>query len=414
LTPDAAKDCLFRHPTIYECTMEPKLWFHNGSPLTSSDVKFSIERAIRLGQASGTDVLFRALSTIETPDPTTIRFRLKWADTQFAFALTTPVASIVDEASYDPQALRSDDLIPLGSGPYRLGTRSGADAMFTQYSGYRGATNGSIATIQFTTVSDSGQIEELMSHDEADVAWQGLDDLAVIRLQQQIDASGDGTTSNGWSRVPRPGLNVQRIVWNPTSPQFLDANTRNMVSLSLQPIRTLDSIVPRGVEGHVAAFPLGGVPTLPTQPTAKVSLRLGYGSGQPGAAQLAGSVKTRLESSGRVAVTLAPDDRRADLYLDGSLPFLDSALGWMITYLANPVPGSAQKLEQLDQRIRTTTDRTAQAVAISELQQQAAADNVVVPISQSDAALFLAPGVRMGDQGFASGWQFALWGLERQ
>ena len=48
LKPDAARDCLFTSATIYTCTLNDDLAFHNGHPLTSSDVKFSIERAARL------------------------------------------------------------------------------------------------------------------------------------------------------------------------------------------------------------------------------------------------------------------------------------------------------------------------------------------------------------------------------
>ncbi|MET1004979.1 MAG: ABC transporter substrate-binding protein, partial [Propionibacteriaceae bacterium] len=47
LKPDAARDCLFTSATSYTCTLNKKLFFHNGHPLTSSDVKFSIERAAR-------------------------------------------------------------------------------------------------------------------------------------------------------------------------------------------------------------------------------------------------------------------------------------------------------------------------------------------------------------------------------
>ena len=45
LKPDAARDCLFTSATTYTCTLNDDLAFHNGHPLTSSDVKFSIERA---------------------------------------------------------------------------------------------------------------------------------------------------------------------------------------------------------------------------------------------------------------------------------------------------------------------------------------------------------------------------------
>ena len=48
LKPDAAKDCIVETPKTYVCTLKEDLQFHNGHKLTSSDVKFSIERATRL------------------------------------------------------------------------------------------------------------------------------------------------------------------------------------------------------------------------------------------------------------------------------------------------------------------------------------------------------------------------------
>src|SRR5690606_40254237 len=43
--PDAARDCMFTSATVYTCTLNTDLKFQNGHQLTSSDVKFSIERS---------------------------------------------------------------------------------------------------------------------------------------------------------------------------------------------------------------------------------------------------------------------------------------------------------------------------------------------------------------------------------
>ena len=69
LKPDAARDCVFTSPTTYTCTLNEELAFHNGHPLTSSDVKFSIERATRLNVAGSSASLLSSLRRIETPDP---------------------------------------------------------------------------------------------------------------------------------------------------------------------------------------------------------------------------------------------------------------------------------------------------------------------------------------------------------
>ena len=69
LKPDAAKDCLFTSTTTYTCTLNKGLHFSNGHPLTSSDVKFSIQRATRLAVPGSSAGLLSSLRRIETPGP---------------------------------------------------------------------------------------------------------------------------------------------------------------------------------------------------------------------------------------------------------------------------------------------------------------------------------------------------------
>ena len=50
--PDAA-DCQFDSPTTYTCSLKERLTFPNGHELTSSDVKFSFDRMLRLKTPGG-------------------------------------------------------------------------------------------------------------------------------------------------------------------------------------------------------------------------------------------------------------------------------------------------------------------------------------------------------------------------
>ncbi|HEY0239220.1 MAG TPA: ABC transporter substrate-binding protein, partial [Friedmanniella sp.] len=117
LKPDAARDCIFTAATTYTCTLQKDLTFAGGDPLTSSDVKFSIERALRLDVAGSSTSLLSTLRKIETPDDLTVRFLLSREDTQFGWALASPAASIVDEQLYDADKVRSPKDPPVGSGP---------------------------------------------------------------------------------------------------------------------------------------------------------------------------------------------------------------------------------------------------------------------------------------------------------
>jgi peptide/nickel transport system substrate-binding protein len=95
--------------------------FHDGSPLTSEDVKASYDRirnpppgvvAVRQGQ-------FAIIDTIETPDPLTVVIHLKSPSHSLIYAFALPWSPI-----YSAAKLRQDPRWPathvMGTGPYRF------------------------------------------------------------------------------------------------------------------------------------------------------------------------------------------------------------------------------------------------------------------------------------------------------
>ena len=102
----------------------------------------------------------------------------------------------------------------------------------------------------------------------------------------------------------------------------------------------------------------------------------------------------------------------ADLWLTDRPAWVNNAIGWLQRYVAEPLAGSSAKLEELVQRSRTTTGST-RTVALTELQQQAAADNTVLPVSQGEGILMLGKGVTLVGDAFGSGQQLGLWGINR-
>ena len=46
--PDAAESCDFSDPKTYVCKLKPDLKFSSGDPLTSEDVKFSLDRMLKI------------------------------------------------------------------------------------------------------------------------------------------------------------------------------------------------------------------------------------------------------------------------------------------------------------------------------------------------------------------------------
>lgn len=413
LKPDLATDCLYTSPTSYECELRKDLTFHNGHALTASDVKFSIERAYRLGVARSSTALLDSLQRVEVVNDQTVRFTLRWADTQFGYALASPAASIVDEEIYDPDAVRSNEGQAIGAGPYKLVTTAADQLVFERFLDYKGADTGVIDTIRVAFAPDSPSVEKAMAEGSTDAVWRSLTPAAVERLAAEAAGSPDRTTKGGFTRQQLPAVRVHRLVWNPDSPARAEADVRQVVALSLQADRTLASLVPSNVAGAVDAFPVGGQPEVPQLPGHRGKLTLGYSSLAPGQADRARLLRDRIESQGGISVQLLPDTDDTDLFLTDRSGWLNTAVGWLQVYTDNPLPGSAAKLAELSRRARETPDPAQRQTLLAEVQQQAAADLTVLPIAQEQETLYLGRGVTLQGDPFGPGYQLGLWSFRR-
>ncbi len=411
LKPDAATDCLFTAKLVYECTLPDTLRFHNGNPVESGDVKFSIQRSLRLDVDGTSDGLLTALRRIQTPDVQTIRFELSWPDNQFGYALAGQAASIVEAASYDPDAPLALETLPVGSGPYAVTGISAEEVSFQRFEEYVGPKVGLLEEVRLAVLPDSVAAEAAIAEGTVEAVWRSLDNAALQRISDEIAGSPDQATAKGFRRVALPGTRVTQLVWNPEAALRRDANLREGVAKALQPDRTLDSIVPVTVADHATSFLLGGRPKLPELDRDRVILTLGYGPTAPGHADLARLIRDRLENLGGVSVRLVTSGG-ADLMLTDAPAWVNNATGWLQRYLESPLPSSRDKLETLHLRARTTTGN-ARTAALTELQQQAAVDATVLPVAQGDGVLFLAADTDLIGEAFGSGQALGMWGFTR-
>ena len=179
--PDAA-DCQFDSPTTYTCSLKEGLVFPNGHELTSSDVKFSFERLLRLKTVNGPAPLFSSLTSVSTPDDLTAVFNLKHPDARLPYLLTTTAGSIVDQEFYPPNKLL--DTKAMGSGPYQLAAFRPGQAVtlmrFDKYKGPRGAQNDGV---EITLLKDSTSLFEAITTGKADLAFHGFGPSMLNKLR---------------------------------------------------------------------------------------------------------------------------------------------------------------------------------------------------------------------------------------
>ena len=89
--------------TVYTFKLKRGVKFHDGSEMTSADVKATMEKIIfpPEGVPSARKSFFRMVDSIEAPDDYTVVFRLKFASGAFVPALATPFNVIVAKKDLD-------------------------------------------------------------------------------------------------------------------------------------------------------------------------------------------------------------------------------------------------------------------------------------------------------------------------
>jgi peptide/nickel transport system substrate-binding protein len=103
----------------YSFKLRPNVLFHDGSPLTSADVKASYERIVHPpeGVVSARQVYYSSIDAIDTPDARTVIFHLRWPEAAMLANFASPWNCI-----YSAAKLKEDPLFPkthiLGSGPF--------------------------------------------------------------------------------------------------------------------------------------------------------------------------------------------------------------------------------------------------------------------------------------------------------
>lgn len=106
---------------VYTFKLHPNIKFHDGSVLTSADVKASYERMMAPppGIISARFTLFKKIASIETPDPLTVVFRMKEVDASMMDNFASPWNCL-----YSAAKLKADPNFParniLGTGPFKF------------------------------------------------------------------------------------------------------------------------------------------------------------------------------------------------------------------------------------------------------------------------------------------------------
>ncbi len=426
--PDIAVSAKFTSPTEYTVVLKKGLKFANGHDLTSSDVKFSFDRQLKIAADNGPSSLLSNLASTEAKDPTTVVFHLKNANDQvWPQILSSPAAPIVDEQSFSPDSITSDATIVKDNafaGQYTISSyKFNQLVQFKAFAGYKGLLGApKTSTITLKYFQDQSNMKLEVQQGGIDVATRSLSATDIESLSKDSKVK----VHTG------PGGEIRYIVFNfntmPFGATTPDANPAKALAVRQAMADLIDrqaiakqvykntylplySYVPAGLPG--AADPLksmygdgNGGPSLEKATaalkdagvTTPVTLKLQYNPDHYGASSgdEYAQIKSQLEASKLFTVNLQSTewvqyskDRSADVY-----PMYQ--LGWFPDYsdaddylspfflkdnfLKNHFDDPAT--EALIKQQAVETDKTKRLDELKQIQEKVAAQLSTLPMLQ--------------------------------
>ena len=443
-TPDIAESASFTSPTEYTVKLKPGLKFANGNALTSSDVKFSIDRVVSIADDNGPASLLGNLESVTVKDDTTVVFTLKAGNDQvFPGVLAANAGPVIDEEVFPADKLMTDDEIVKGkpfAGPYTIESYKKNELVSLKanpdYQGLLGKPANSGATIKY--YADSNNLKLDVQQGNIDVAGRSLTatDAADLEKDSKVKV------------YKGPGGELRYIVFNfdtmPFGAKAADADPAKALAVRHAMANVVDrdaiasqvykdtylpvySVVPDGFVG--ASQPLkdmygdgSGKPSLDKAKkafedagvTAPVTLKLQYNPDHYGksSGDEYAMIKEQLEKSGLFTVELQSTewvtyskDRTADaypVYQLGWFPDYSDADNYLTPFF---VPGNFLKnhyenpaVTELINKQLTTVDKAEREKILGEAQTAVAEDLSTLPLLQGAQLMVAGKDIKGVDQ----------------
>lgn len=414
--PEAAESCSFTDSgnERYACKLRDGLSFANGDKVTAGDVKFSIERALRIKADSGVAALLNTIDTIETQGDREVIFHLKTADATFPYKLSTPVAGIVDPKDYDKGKLR-DGFEVDGSGPYtvKADVKDNAivSATFTKNASYKGSLKVNNDQVVIRSYDDADAMGAAIDKGDIDVMTRTMSPAQIDKLDSGSDENVD--------LVDMPGLEIRYLAFNTNAPTVKNKAVRQAMAQVINrgelvskvygtQAEPLYSLVPATLTGHSNSFfnkygdpNVAKAKDLLTKAgvTAPVKLTLHYTTDHYGSAtkqefeilqkQLNGSGLFDVSIQGHPWATFRPAEQKGqyDVYGMGWFPDFPDADNYVApfldkdNFLGSPYSNSTIQRTLIPES-RREADRLNATKSLTEIQNTVAEDVPVLPLWQ--------------------------------
>jgi peptide/nickel transport system substrate-binding protein len=208
-------------------TLHQGVTFHDGSPLTSADVKASFDKIVSPpeGVVSPRKSYFQMIQSIAAPDPSTVVFHLHYASPSFLSMLAHP-ANFVYAKKYLDQDPNYYKQHAMGSGPFKLKEYvRGSTIEMVRNPTYWKQGLPYMDGIKYFLIKDDGARAKSIRADRTDVEFRGFAPSEVEGITSQM---GNKVT------VAYPGQPAHwGIAFNVDKKPFDDERVRKAMSLAI-------------------------------------------------------------------------------------------------------------------------------------------------------------------------------------
>lgn len=445
--PEAAESCAFTDTAneSYRCKLRSGLEFADGSKVTAEDVKYSIDRVIRIKSTNGPVALLNNIDTVETMGDREVVFHLRASDATFPYKLATPPAGIIQPQKYAANSARSGFQVD-GSGPYTMKPEVKNDqvvkVVFTRNPNYKGDLKVKNDKVELDLFPDATAMGKALDDKKIDMMTRTM---SPKQSQQMLESPKDGI-----KLTEMPGLAISYLGFDTNDPAVKNKAVRTAMAQIIDrgqiasevygtTAEPLYSLIPSGIAGHTNSFfnKYGEPSTAKATETLKaagihtpVKFTLHYTTDHYGEATATEfkTLQKQLNATGLFDVTVKgtpwakyrPAELRGEYAVYGmgwfpdfpdpdnyTAPFLDKN-----NFLNSPYKSTVAQKTLIPQS-RREADRTVAAGTFKQLQDIVAEDIPVLPVWQGKQYVASLEGLTGVEWAVNSSADLQLWELGR-
>lgn len=222
---------------VYTFTLREGVKFHDGTPVTAQDVKYSIDRCSSTENGEPLVSAFAAIDSVNIVDDKTVEIVLKEGDTDFLPYLTAAVI---------PEHNKTLESTPVGTGPYKYISRSPQEnVVLEKFDDYWG-TPANIETVKLQVVANADTIVTGLNGGSIDM-------FARVTQAQADQLSGEFEVLEGTMNL------VQAMYLNNEKAPFDKKEVRQALCYAVDPQAVMDMISDgKGAKLGSSMFPAFG------------------------------------------------------------------------------------------------------------------------------------------------------------